>query len=50
MSTIAKVTTDEAGDGQVRRVEPLDLAYLRAVEGTRGEWSSQEDDEAYSGL
>jgi AbrB family looped-hinge helix DNA binding protein len=43
----------EAGDegvAKVRRVQPLDLAYLRAVEGTLGEWSSQADDEAYRGL
>jgi AbrB family looped-hinge helix DNA binding protein len=38
------------GVAQVRRVQPLDLAYLRAVEGTLGEWSSSEDDEAYRGL
>lgn len=43
----------ETGDGgvaQVRRVHPLDLAYLRAVEGTLSEWSSQADEEAYRGL
>lgn len=43
----------EAGDegvAKVRRVQPLDLAYLRAVEGTLGEWSSEADEEAYRGL
>lgn len=42
--------TGNEGVAQVRRVQPLDLAYLRAVEGTLGEWSSPEDDEAYRGL
>jgi antitoxin PrlF len=40
----------EGGVAKVRRIQPLDLAYLRAVEGTLGEWSSQEDEEAYGGL
>lgn len=38
--------TDE-GIAKVRRVQPLDLAYLRGIEGTLGEWSSDEDEEAY---
>ncbi len=42
--------TGNEGVAQVRRVQPLDLAYLRAVEGTLGEWSSPEDEEAYRGL
>lgn len=42
--------TNDEGGAKVRRVEPLDLAYLRAVEGTLGEWSSQEDEDAYRGL
>jgi AbrB family looped-hinge helix DNA binding protein len=42
--------TGDAGVAQVRRVHSLDLAYLRAVEGTLDEWSSQADDEAYRGL
>ena len=33
--------TGEEGVAKVRRVQPLDLAYLRAVEGTVGEGSSQ---------
>ena len=40
----------DAGVAQVRRVHSLDLAYLRAVEGTLDEWSSQADEEAYRGL
>jgi len=42
--------TGDEGVAKVRRVQPLDLAYLRAVEGTLGEWSSNEDEEAYGGL
>ena len=42
--------TGNEGVAQVRRVQPLDLAYLRTVEGTLGEWSSPEDEEAYRGL
>lgn len=38
------------GVAKVRRVRPLDLAYLRGVEGTLGEWSSHEDEEAYGDL
>lgn len=42
--------TSDEGVATVRRVQPLDLAYLRTVEGTLGEWSSDEDEEAYGGL
>ena len=42
--------TGDQGVAQVRRVHSLDLAYLRAVEGTLEEWSSKADDEAYRGL
>ncbi len=38
------------GTATVRRVQPLDLEYLRAVEGTLGEWASAADDEAYRGF
>jgi len=34
----------------VRRVKPLDLEYLQAVQGTLGEWQSAEDEEAYRDL
>lgn len=38
------------GTATVRRVHPLDLDYLRAVEGTLTEWASPADDEAYRDL
>lgn len=38
------------GAVQVRRVQPLDLEYLRAVEGTMSEWAGKADEEAYRDL
>jgi antitoxin PrlF len=38
------------GTATVRRVLPLDIEYLRAVEGTLSEWSGSADEEAYRGL
>jgi len=38
------------GTATVRRVQPMDMGYLRAVEGTLGEWASNADEEAYRGL
>jgi AbrB family looped-hinge helix DNA binding protein len=38
------------GEVRVRRVEPLDLEYLRAIEGTLSEWSGAEDEAAYAQL
>ena len=38
------------GTATVRRVQPLDLEYLRAVEGTLGEWAGAADEEAYRGF
>jgi AbrB family looped-hinge helix DNA binding protein len=38
------------GTATVRRVQPLDLEYLRAVEGTLSEWGSSADEEAYREL
>ncbi|MBK1693928.1 AbrB family transcriptional regulator [Chromatium weissei] len=35
---------------QVRRAEPLDLDYLRALEGTLSEWASAADEVAYRDL
>lgn len=35
---------------QVRRVQPLDVEYLRAIEGTLDEWRSPADEEAYRDL
>ncbi|MEF8735205.1 MAG: AbrB family transcriptional regulator [Candidatus Accumulibacter necessarius] len=43
-----EVGTD--GTATVRRVQPLDLEYLRAVEGTLSEWSGSADEEAYREL
>lgn len=38
------------GTATVRRVHPLDLEYLRALEGTLGEWAGAADEQAYHGL
>ena len=40
----------EDGSARVRRVQPLDIGYLRAVEGTLSEWAGEADEEAYRGL
>jgi AbrB family looped-hinge helix DNA binding protein len=40
----------ENGAVQVKRVQPTDVEYLRAVEGTLGEWASPADEEAYRDL
>ena len=38
------------GAATVRRVQPLDVEYLRAVEETLSEWASAGDEEAYREL
>jgi hypothetical protein len=38
------------GTATVRRAQPFDLEYLRAVEGTLSEWSGAADEEAYRDL
>jgi AbrB family looped-hinge helix DNA binding protein len=38
------------GSARVRRVLPLDLEYLKALEGTLSEWSGPADEEAYRAL
>ena len=38
------------GTATVRRIQPLDLDYLRAVEGTLSEWAGSADEEAYREL
>ncbi len=38
------------GTATVRRVQPLDIEYLRAMEATLGEWAGAADDEAYRDL
>lgn len=38
------------GTAEVRRVQPLDVEYLHAVQGTMSEWTGAEDDKAYRDL
>lgn len=38
------------GTARVRRVTPLDIEYLKAVEGSLTEWATHEDADAYRGL
>ena len=38
------------GTARVRRVQPLDIEYLRAVEGTLSEWAGKADEDAYRDL
>lgn len=38
------------GTATVRRVQPMDIDYLRAVEGTLTEWASSADEEGYREL
>ena len=38
------------GTATVRRVQPIDIEYLRAIEGTLSEWAGPADEEAYRGL
>ncbi len=38
------------GTATVRRVQSIDLEYLRAVEGTLTEWASGADEDAYREL
>jgi antitoxin PrlF len=40
----------EDGVARVRRLPPLDLEYLKALEGTLTEWSSAADEEAFRDL
>ncbi|MBW4052679.1 MAG: AbrB/MazE/SpoVT family DNA-binding domain-containing protein [Proteobacteria bacterium] len=46
------IVWEVSGEGvaTVRRVQPLDIEYLRAVGGTLGEWASAADEEAYREL
>jgi antitoxin PrlF len=39
-------------DGRVavRRIQPLDVEYLKAVQGTLSEWHTAEDEKAYGKL
>jgi bifunctional DNA-binding transcriptional regulator/antitoxin component of YhaV-PrlF toxin-antitoxin module len=38
------------GSATVRRVQPLDIEYLKAVQGTLSEWACAEDEAAYREL
>lgn len=38
------------GTATVRRVRPLDVEYLRALQDTLGEWSGEADEAAYRDL
>ncbi|MBW7901318.1 MAG: type II toxin-antitoxin system PrlF family antitoxin [Rhodocyclaceae bacterium] len=38
------------GSATVRRVQPLDIEYLKAVQGTLSEWHCAEDEAAYRDL
>jgi hypothetical protein len=41
---------DEDGTATVRRVQPMDVEYVRALEGTLSEWAGAADEVAYGGL
>lgn len=41
---------DENGNVTIRRVAPVDIDYLAALNGTLSEWTSREDDEAYGDI
>ncbi|HEX6003714.1 MAG TPA: type II toxin-antitoxin system PrlF family antitoxin [Burkholderiales bacterium] len=41
---------DREGRVAVRRVQPMDVDYLRAVEKTMSEWNTAEDEAAYGDL
>ena len=47
-SIIWDIETD--GRIVVSRLEPIDVSYLKALNGTLSEWDSPEDDEAYRDL
>lgn len=40
----------EDGTATVRRVQPMEIEYARALEGTLGEWAGAADEEAYRDL
>lgn len=46
------ITWEVGADGTaiVRRAQPLDLEYLRAMEGTLSEWAGKADEDAYREL
>ena len=46
------IAWDVEPDGRiaVRRIQPLDVEYLQAVQDTLSEWHTAEDEKAYGGL
>jgi antitoxin PrlF len=40
----------KTGEVYVRKAEPLDIAFLSALEGPLSEWNSESDDTAYGDL
>ena len=46
------IAWDVAPDGRVavRRIQPIDVEYLQAVQGTLSEWHTAEDEKAYGKL
>jgi antitoxin PrlF len=46
------IAWDVAPDGRVavRRIQPADIEYVQAVQGTMSEWGTAEDEQAYGKL
>ena len=46
------ISWDVEPDGRVavRRIQPLDVEYLKAAQGTLSEWQTAEDEKAYGKL
>ena len=46
------IAWDVEPDGRVavRRIQPIDVEYLKAVQGTLSEWHTAEDEKAYGKL
>ena len=45
------ISFDIEGDNvQLRKVRPVDLAFIKAIESTFEEWGSKTDEEAYRDL
>ena len=40
----------EGGDVRLRKARPMDAAFIRSLEGTLDEWTSEADEEAYRDL
>lgn len=40
----------DGDDIHLRKARPIDLAFVKSLEGTLNEWATQEDDEAYRDL